>query len=310
MDPSNASRLLLGTNRVYETTNRADNWAPISTPFANGWTVNDVVDAVAAVNGDPDTIYATAGPHVFVTRDLGASWTETNPTTPNADIRYRDIRVDPNDPTIAYVVAANFDDATGGGHVWATFDAGATWNDISGNLPDQPVWTIAIQPNPGQNILHVGGEDGVYISHDGGATWNREGMGMPNVQVHQLEVNTDLGILAAATYGRGLWELQLSSASAANGSFARFEVRALSQPMSPRAAADARSSTSPGRLAPSIQEAYIVVSPAAAAVSQSTTLTGADSDSNAILARQQRSVSVNADTGWEISPADSNRLFV
>src|SRR5262249_41403114 len=32
MDSSNSDRLLLGTNRVYETTDRGDNWSPISTP--------------------------------------------------------------------------------------------------------------------------------------------------------------------------------------------------------------------------------------------------------------------------------------
>jgi photosystem II stability/assembly factor-like uncharacterized protein len=210
MDPSNSSRLLLGTNRVYETLDRAENWLPISQPMTNGWTVSNVVDSVAAAGSDADTIYATAGGHVFVTRNHGATWLESNPTTPRPDLRFRDIRVDPLDASTAYVVAANFSDITGGGHVWMTSDGGLSWNDITANLPDEPVWTIAIQPTTNQNILYVGAEDGVYISYDLGGSWSRLGQGMPNVQVHQLEVNTDLGILAAATYGRGMWELDIS----------------------------------------------------------------------------------------------------
>jgi len=31
----------------------------------------------------------------------------------------------------------------------------------------------------------------------------------PHVQVMQLDLNSTLGILGAATYGRGLWELSL-----------------------------------------------------------------------------------------------------
>jgi photosystem II stability/assembly factor-like uncharacterized protein len=213
LDPSNPSRLLLGTNRVYETINRGNNWAPISTPMAGGWTVRDVVDSVAAAGTDPNTVYATAGGHVFVTRDHGAHWMESNPTIPSPEIRFRDIRVDANDPSTAWVAAASFSDVTGGGHVWMTSDGGMSWNDLTSNLPDEPVWTIAVQPTAAGNILYVGAEDGVYGSADGGGSWDRMGQALPRVQVHQLEVNTNLGILAAATYGRGTWELALDPQS-------------------------------------------------------------------------------------------------
>src|SRR5262249_56092757 len=69
MDPSNSSRLLLGTNRVYETLNQGNNWMPISAPLAGGWTTTDVVDSVAAAGSDANTVYATAANHVFVTHD-------------------------------------------------------------------------------------------------------------------------------------------------------------------------------------------------------------------------------------------------
>lgn len=209
MDPANSNRLLLGTNRVYETINRADRWAPISAPFLSGWTVDNIIDSLAAAASDADTIYAAAGGHVFVTHDHGVSWMESNPTTPRPDLRFTDLRVDPNNASIAYVVAANYGDVTGGGHVWVTSDAGTSWTDISGNLPDEPVWAMAVLPNPGRDVLYVGAEDGVYISLDGGTTWDRAGQGLPHVQVRQLELNTGLGILAAATHGRGMWELQI-----------------------------------------------------------------------------------------------------
>jgi photosystem II stability/assembly factor-like uncharacterized protein len=212
MDPTNPNRLILGSNRVYETTNRGGHWAPISTPLSGGWTVSDVVDSVAATT-DPNTIYATAGGHVFVTRDHGAHWMESNPTTPRPDLRFRDIRVDPSDPSTAWVVAANFSDVTGGGHVWETTDGGVTWTDRSSNLPDEPVWTIAVQTIGDTSIEYVGAEDGVYVSYGVGGSWAPLGQGLPRVQVHQLEVSATLGIVAAATYGRGMWELALNSPS-------------------------------------------------------------------------------------------------
>jgi hypothetical protein len=209
LDPSNSNRLLLGTNRVYETTNRGDQWHAISAPGSNGWTVNNVVDAVAAAASDSNTIYATAGGRVFVTHNDGASWTETDPTTPSSDLRFRDIRVDPNDANTAYVVAANFSDVTGGGQVWMTTDGGADWTNISGNLPDEPFWTVAVLARTKKTTLFVGGDDGVYGSNNLGKAWAPEAAGLPHVQVRQLEVQPGLGILAAGTYGRGLWELKL-----------------------------------------------------------------------------------------------------
>src|SRR5262249_13246598 len=153
---------------------------------------------------------------------------ESNPTLPQPGLRFRDIRVDPNDPLTAWVVAASFSDVTGGGHVWTTSDGGVSWSDITSNLPDEPVWTVAIQPVDGLQILYVGAEDGVYASFDGGASWDRLGKGLPRVQVHQLEVNTDVGILAAATYGRGMWELALDAQTQAPRAAAKSTAALLS----------------------------------------------------------------------------------
>jgi hypothetical protein len=80
-------------------------------------------------------------------------------------------------------------------------------------LPDEPVWTIAVQTIGDTSIEYVGAEDGVYVTYGVGGSWAPLGQGLPRVQVHQLEVNTTLGIVAAATYGRGMWELALNSPS-------------------------------------------------------------------------------------------------
>jgi photosystem II stability/assembly factor-like uncharacterized protein len=210
IDPANSNRLILGTSSVYESTNRADTWTAISAPLQRGWTVDNVIDSVAAAGSDANTVYAGAGGRIFVTHDHGQNWTETIPGLPDPAIRFTDIHVDPNDAQIAFTVAANYGDLTGGGHVWVTVDGGADWQDISGNLPDEPVWSIAVSPS---NTLYVGAEDGVYVSNDFGTSWDRFGGGLPNVQVRQLELNPNLGILAAATFGRGMWELDVSGGS-------------------------------------------------------------------------------------------------
>src|SRR5205085_2803336 len=74
IDPSRANRLLLGTNRIYETTTNGDNWVPISTPNTNGWITSIPIRAIGLAPSDSDTIYAAAGVYVFVTTYHGATW--------------------------------------------------------------------------------------------------------------------------------------------------------------------------------------------------------------------------------------------
>jgi photosystem II stability/assembly factor-like uncharacterized protein len=199
LDPANPSRLVLGTNRVYETTNRGAFWQAISTPGSNGWTVSSNIDSLATAAADSNTIYASAGGHIFVTFDDGLSWQRRD--VPGVTDHFQDLQVDPADPLTAYAVRDRF----GGGHVFMTTDGGLNWSDVSGNLPDLPAYTIAIDSRT--NTWYMGMDDGVYVSADQGNSWCRFGAGLPHAQVRDLQLNSDLQILAAGTHGRGLWEI-------------------------------------------------------------------------------------------------------
>jgi photosystem II stability/assembly factor-like uncharacterized protein len=199
MDPSNPQRLLLGSNRVYETTNRGDLWRPISQPRQGGWTTTAIVDSLATAASDPNTIYASAGGHLFVTFDDGVSWHQRD--VPGVVDHFQDIQIDPTDNLTAFVVRDRF----GGRHVFQTTDGGQTWADISGNLPDLPAYTLA--QDPSTQALYVGMDDGVYFSTDQGGTWSRFGTGLPHAQVRDLQLLPDSQLLVAGTHGRGAWEV-------------------------------------------------------------------------------------------------------
>jgi hypothetical protein len=205
MDPSNSSRLILGTNRVYETTNRASNWSPISNPGSNGWTVSSTIDSLAIAASDGNTIYASAGGHIFVTFNDGATWHQRD--IPGFSDHFQDLLVDPANNMTAYAVRDRFTGGSGG-HVFMTTDGGQHWTDISGNLPDVPTNTIALDPRT--HVLYIGTDAGVYASNDGGTTWAPFAIGMPNVRVTQLVLNTTESVLAAGTFGRGVWEIGIT----------------------------------------------------------------------------------------------------
>ncbi|HLJ97755.1 MAG TPA: DUF4214 domain-containing protein [Gemmataceae bacterium] len=194
--------LMYGSDRVYETDNGAAQWDQVSSILtANG----DVITALAFGPGS-DVFYAgTRNGLVFV--DLaggGNGFPNRSAGLPGA--RVNGITVDPRDPKTAYVMLGGT-----GGHVFQTTDGGATWNDVSGNLPNLPAYSMVIDPRalPGapNGKIYVGTQVGVYVSVDNAATWTRAGNGMPNVPVKDLQISSDFQEVVAGTLGRGAFTL-------------------------------------------------------------------------------------------------------
>ncbi len=151
---------------------------------------------------NPDTIYATDGTKVYVTKDHGQTWV-TRGTTLGGSIS--DIEVDPRNRDTVYVTRNVF----GGQEVFRSTDAGQTWINVTGNLPSVPVNKLLIDPRNG--YVYLGTDNGVYLSTNNGNVWSRFGLGLPNVQVTDLELNQALNVLTAATHGRSLYQFTLDN---------------------------------------------------------------------------------------------------
>ena len=234
LDPNNHNRLLLGTDQVYESLNGATTWTAISTPGSGGWNVDAPITAIAVQKGGPngETIYAAAGGTIFYTRNDGSNWSEIDPPSYTNVNAYNSangtqivppavdkIVIDSRDSRIAYAVVDGF--ATlptagllpvKGNHIYETINTGTTWNDISGNLPNVPYHTIALLPTGCERVrphaVHRRRRRRVFVSYDDGYVLEQvTRAGLPNVQVTDLEVDPTHNILAAATYGRGTWEV-------------------------------------------------------------------------------------------------------
>ena len=91
--------------------------------------------------------------------------------------------------------------------VWQTFDGGAQWNEIEGNLPDMPVrWAIYHPQNSRQALIAT--ELGVWSTgnlHDQQVYWQPQTTGMANVRVDMLVVRESDNMVLAASHGRGLF---------------------------------------------------------------------------------------------------------
>ena len=75
-------------------------------------------------------------------------------------------------------------------------------------LPQVPVYTLAIHPN-NSKWLYAGTETGIFTSQDGGNSWTVPQDGPANVSVNELFFPAGTTTLYAATYGRGLWKVDV-----------------------------------------------------------------------------------------------------
>jgi uncharacterized protein (TIGR03437 family) len=114
------------------------------------------------------------------------------------------------------------------GHVFMTSDQGATWTNISGNLPDIPVNSIALDPAL-PNTIFIGTDLGVFQTTDGGVTWSRLGDGLPQVATFVVRYHAASRSIVAATHGRGVYRLMLPAREAVSVSAASYSRERLAR---------------------------------------------------------------------------------
>jgi photosystem II stability/assembly factor-like uncharacterized protein len=211
MDPSNPSTLYTGTQWVYRSTNRAAFWSAISPDLTDGPSGGNntyaTITTIAVAATDPDVIWAgTDDSNVWVTTNGGTNWTKVDAALPERWVTR--VAVDPSDATISYVTISGFrwDDPLP--HVFRSTNFGASWTDISSNLPEVPVNDIVLDPQSPQR-LYVATDFGVFTSPGVGGPWSALGTGLPNVVVTDLELHDPTRSLVAGTYGRSMWTLEL-----------------------------------------------------------------------------------------------------
>ena len=216
MDPVNPEVIYGATNRLWRSADGAQTWTPsVALPAAP----DGYITQMAIAPSDTSIVYTVASDG---TVSRGAAGTFASVTSAPLPGRHAtSVVVHPTNPSIVYVGFSGFDDGTPAapGHVFKTLDAGATWTNITANLPDVPVNAVALRPDQ-PNEVYVGTDVGVFISLDGGGVWARMNNVLPNAGVSALAVNATTNLLAAATYGRSVWVTDLRAAPAAELIFA------------------------------------------------------------------------------------------
>ncbi len=229
---SNACQhLVLGTSRVWETINgglNSTDWYATSPTLTKVYTDLHYIRALAFAPQGTATVYAgTSDGNMLFTNNANtgspADWvdiTVANTQMPNRSVS--GIAVSPVDTATAYIAFDGFNANTPQqGHLYqmrlCKINCGsntATWTDLSGNLPDIPVYAVMVNPLNSLQVF-IGTEIGFYYTNNINTTtpvvWNRFQTGLPVAAINQLTIDKSNTTLVAWTNGRGAYALTLPS---------------------------------------------------------------------------------------------------
>ena len=134
------------------------------------------------------------------------------------------IFIDPHDLTgsTVYITVEGAEDSLHSIRtIYGTTDGGAHWSELTSNLPHSPANAVVIDPQD-SNTAYIATDEGVYstrqiasCSNGPSNCWSVFGTGLPFSPVTQLSAapaTTTPNVLAAGTYGRGIWQIPLWTA--------------------------------------------------------------------------------------------------
>jgi PKD repeat protein len=199
-DPVVANTIYGGRVQLFKSTNQGTNWSQIGTMPGTGAIVE-----FAVAPSNTQIIYVIKSNAVYKTINGGTSWTTVTGTLPVGSAALTSIIVENDDPNSVWV---SFSGYSTGNKVFQSTDGAATWTNYSTGLPNLPTNRV-LYWNGTKDGIYAGCDVGVYFRDSTMSSWVNYSAGLPNVQVHDLGIFYPLGKLRAATYGRGVWEVDL-----------------------------------------------------------------------------------------------------
>ncbi len=198
MDPIDNNKIYVGYGNLYRSNNggRSGSWSNITASI----NVGGNLDETAIAKSNNNYIYIAEGGNMWRTKNgqrSSPSWSNISSFRGNVNF----IAVDPNNPERVAI-------ATTGSRVYMSTNAGSSWTNIKGNLPNIAAQCLVFDDTR-ENGLYVGMQSGVYYTNDNLSSWVSFSKNLPGVQTTDLDIHYGTRKLRLGTYGRGIWETDL-----------------------------------------------------------------------------------------------------
>jgi len=136
--------------------------------------------------------------------EAGGAWEERGTNLPDS-LYPTYMYLNRNNPKEVWLCYAGFDAKN---KIYHSIDAGKTWKNITYDLINTSVNCI-IHQHDSTNLVYVATDLGVFYKEQDSNKWIPFNTNLPRVIVSELEIDYKNHVLNAATFGRGLWAVDL-----------------------------------------------------------------------------------------------------
>jgi len=199
---TNSSLVLCGSSDIHKSTNSGSTWNNESA--SGSW-------AIASCPSNNNRFYATGRTDyqpstlgkAYVSSNTGDTWTDlsSNSGFPSTVTKLTDISARPTNSNFVWMTCGGYN---AGSKVYFSSNAGGSWTNMSGSLPNIPIHCIAITTG---NDAYIGTDIGVFYRASGWTDWIPFSNGLPNVPVTdiRLDATAGSGNIYISTFGRGIY---------------------------------------------------------------------------------------------------------
>jgi photosystem II stability/assembly factor-like uncharacterized protein len=191
--------MFASTNNIFRSTdiNQASpSWTQIST-------INSVIRSLHSSLADPNVLYAVGSNNRIYRSDNALSGTPgfTSYPTPSATGVRASVTGIKKDPNVVYLSC--------GARVYRSADKGATWSNITYNLPAVNISRIYHDHFTSNETVYVSNALGVYYKDNTMTSWQNCSSGLPSISnISNLMIYNDStvnSVMGVYYYGRGIW---------------------------------------------------------------------------------------------------------
>ena len=206
--------IYMASNRFHRSLDKGDTWETLSEDLTTSKNRGDVPYATSTSIDESPLKYGllalgTDDGHVHVSKDGGNTWTHVSKKLPK-DLWVSRVRWSAHQEGTLYVTLNGYRNDHFAPYVFKSLDYGATWINISAQLPHSPV-NVILPSSVREGLLFVGNDEGLFVSLDDGDSYAQLGAAnFPNVAVHDLAIAEREQELIIATHGRSLYKLDIS----------------------------------------------------------------------------------------------------
>jgi len=216
ISPHDPNMIYHGMQYLFYSMHQGDTWERIS-PDLTYNTASEMGDipyhTIFTISESPfkfGLIYiGTDDGKVQVTKDGGKTWKEIMKGLPYQKWVSRLVASQYDEATV-YMSQTGKQDDDFTPYLWKSTDYGETWVSIAQGIPLGPI-NVVREDYRNRNILYVGTDNSVFVTTTGGQTWDVLGGSLPSVYVNDLIIHPRDNIIVLATYGRGMWAMDVQS---------------------------------------------------------------------------------------------------